>query len=120
MLVFVTSRTVLKHVIGERQRHLEAGAAEGRFADRDATVVKHDDLLNERESQACAALLGSEERTEYAFAERGCDAGPIVVHRNTRHVLRSIQVRMNQNLRRLTAADARLPCVAQEITERLT
>ena len=59
----------------QRQRDLEAGAALRRRADGDAAVVKDDDLLHERETEAGAVALRREERRK-SCARRAAGAMP--------------------------------------------
>ena len=57
------------------QDHLQPRAPERRRADRHAAVVRHDDLLDERQAKTGAVLLGREERLEDAVASASRNAG---------------------------------------------
>src|SRR5919109_1146630 len=87
-----------------RQHDLEARAAGRRSTYRHSAVVEHDDFLNERETEAGPASLRREERPEDALPKRRRDARPIVVDRDARHLLRQIDLGLNDDPRRRRGA----------------
>src|SRR4029434_9802333 len=73
--------------LGNWQRHMKAGATVRPAGDIDATVVGHDDFLNEGEAETGAVLLRGEKGAEDLFACVGVDSGAIVLHRHARDSL---------------------------------
>src|SRR5436190_4023014 len=108
--------TVVGGALALRWQHdLEARAAGRRTTYRHSPVVEHDDLLNERETEAGPAALRREEGPEDTLAKRGRDAGPVVVDGDARHLLLQIDIGLNNDARRRRGADAGFERIAQQI-----
>src|SRR5687768_2198548 len=75
---------------GQRERHLEARATAHRSSRRHATVVRDDDLLNERQTEASARLLRGDEGHEDPLAGFVGDARSVVVDAHAGHSLQPI------------------------------
>src|SRR6185295_16505036 len=75
--------TILRRTVSRLERHSDACAAGGAFRYRDRSIMPPDNLLDEMETQSCAAAMALRpiERFEYAFAIASLYAGTVIGHR---------------------------------------
>lgn len=66
----------------KRQRDIDRGPSEQRFAKADKTTVRSDDSLAYRQSQPCTIRLRGVERLEHPVTTLGRNSGAIVAHDN--------------------------------------
>src|SRR6185436_18411112 len=74
---------ILRRAVRRLERHPDACAAGRSFRYRDRSIMPPDDLLDEMETQSCAAAVALRpiERFKYALTIASLDAGTVVGHR---------------------------------------
>lgn len=89
---------------GGRKRNVQSRAAKRRRFRSHAPIVKHDDLLNEREAEPRAAALQREERMKHPFSCFRFDPGAVVIDADAHALVRLVERGLDNHRRHACAA----------------